>query len=125
MKLNDKHNVFIETYLINGYNGIDAYLIAYPKASYDTARANSTKLLAKTDIKEIINTKKKELADKCTITKMDIVNVVISIMNDNNSKSSDRLKATEILFKALGYNAPTETNISLNVEQPLFKDPNE
>ena len=35
-------------------NGTKAYMQAYPKAKYDTARTNSSKLLAKTNIKDAI-----------------------------------------------------------------------
>jgi phage terminase small subunit len=36
-------------------NATDAYLKSYPKASYDTARANAAALLAKTNIQEYLS----------------------------------------------------------------------
>lgn len=41
-------------------NGTDAYMTVYPKASYDTARANAAKLLANTSIKAEIDRRLKE-----------------------------------------------------------------
>jgi len=122
MKLNNKHNLFIEAYLINGYNATDAYLTAYPKVCYDTANTNGARLLAKACIKEVIEAKKKELANTCNVTKAQIANVMLSIMDDETTKKNDRIKAGEVLNKMFGYNAPIEQNISLNVEQPLFPD---
>jgi len=122
MKLNNKHNAFIEAYLINGYNATDAYLTAYPKATYETANTNGTRLLGKACIKEVIEAKKKELANTCNVTKAEIANVILGILNDCNSKPNEKIKAGEVLNKMFGYNAPLEQSISLNVEQPLFKD---
>jgi len=122
MKLNNKHNLFIETYLTNGYNATDAYLVAYPKVGYDTANANSARLLANDSIKSVVEQKKKELANICNVTKAEIANVMRDIMNDTGAKNNDRISAGNTLNKMFGYLAPTEQNISLNVEQPLFLD---
>ncbi len=120
MKLNNKHNAFIEEYLVNGFNATEAYQVAYPKVSYDTAKTNGNKLLTKTDIKEIVEAKKKELANTCNITKAEIANVMLSIMNDPSTKATDRISAGNTLNKMFGYLAPTEQSISLTQEQPLF-----
>jgi hypothetical protein len=47
---------FIARYIENDFrNATAAYQAAYPEASYDTARANATKLLAKTSIQEYLS----------------------------------------------------------------------
>jgi phage terminase small subunit len=117
--MNIKQMEFVEHYLVNA-NAKEAYQIVFPKSSYKTATVNGYKLLNTIEVKEYIQQKQKELADKCTVKKVDIVNVLAIIMNDANAKNADRIKAGEVLLKALGYNAPTEQNINLNVEQPLF-----
>ncbi len=57
---NKKHQEFINQYFLRRMNGTDAYMDVYPKASYDTARANASKLLADTNILAEINRRLKE-----------------------------------------------------------------
>lgn len=58
-KLKDSHQSFILAYVANGMvNGTQAYLQAYPNSSNDTARANASKLLARTDIQQALDTYK-------------------------------------------------------------------
>lgn len=52
-KLTKAQEVFISEYL-KCFNGTEAYSRAYPKAKRDSARANASDLLAKTDIKDEI-----------------------------------------------------------------------
>src|SRR6478736_1362780 len=104
--MNEKQKAFIEEYLINGNNATDAYQKAYPKSKYDTARANGAKLLANTSIQAYLQSKKQITAERNNISKDQIIAVIASIMNNNDARHNDRLKATEILLKALGYNEP-------------------
>lgn len=60
MALSNKHQDFINEYFLQKMNGTDAYMTVYPKASYDTARANAAKLLANTSIKAEIDRRLKE-----------------------------------------------------------------
>ena len=51
--LSRKHQKFVEEYL-KCWNGSQAYMKVYPKAAYDSARANASKLLANANVvKEI------------------------------------------------------------------------
>ncbi len=50
-RINQNQRKFIEEYL-KCLNGTQAYMIAYPDASYKTACVNSSKLLSKKHIKE-------------------------------------------------------------------------
>ena len=68
-KINQKQIVFINEYLTNGLNALQAYLIAYPNASYATAHTNSANLLAKTSIRQYIDSHQKDLAIRNEITK--------------------------------------------------------
>ena len=121
--MNDKQQTFVEHYLVTG-NAREAYQIVYPKATTTTATVNGFKLLNTEPVQNYIQQKQKELADKCTVSKMDIVSTLAAIMHNPQAKHNDRIRASEALLKALGYNAPTEQNINLNVEQPLFPDNN-
>lgn len=52
--LKPEHHEFVRSYVANGGNGTQAYLSAYPRCKYDTARANAPKLLALTCISEAL-----------------------------------------------------------------------
>lgn len=57
--LSRKHQKFIAEYL-KQWNGTRAYMAVYPKASEETARANASDLLSKTNISEAIAARIKE-----------------------------------------------------------------
>lgn len=124
MKINNSHLTFIETWLSNGNNATDAYLKAFPTATYTTARTEGSKMLTKPNIKEIIEEKKRELAAKCMITKEELLADLkhIKDLHRDNPKSSNAIKAIEVINKMLGYNMPTEQSISIHAEQQLFSD---
>lgn len=52
--LSKKHKAFAEHYL-KMFNGTQAYLLVYPKASYEAARTSASELLAKPNIKAYID----------------------------------------------------------------------
>jgi len=60
MALSFKHRRFVEAYLVK-WNGTDAYLMAYPGVTRETARINSSKLLTNTNIQNAIDERIKEL----------------------------------------------------------------
>jgi phage terminase small subunit len=118
--MNEKHKLFVEEWLINGMNASAAYQKIYPNVNELTARANGARLLAKDNIKEFINSKQQETSTRNNITKDQILTVVFDIMS-NAPKHSDRLKASEILLKALGMNMPEKTEISGGMENKIIK----
>lgn len=61
-KLTPKHKLFIDEYFRCNMNATKAYRVVYPKVNYDTARANSSELLAKPNIQEHINKRLSEMA---------------------------------------------------------------
>lgn len=65
--LKPEHKRFAEEYVID-WNGTRAYQAAYPKASYDTARANQSKLLANTCIQDYISEIQKDLSKLTGVT---------------------------------------------------------
>jgi len=117
--MNDKQKAFIEEYLINGMNATDAYLKAYPKSKYDTARANGAKLLANANIQDYINNKQKITAERNEVTKADIIRVLVNIMNDTTARNNDKIKSCEVLLKALGYNEPEKLISSITTSTNL------
>lgn len=60
MTLSKKHCLFVEEYL-KQFNATKAYLTVYPKSSYDSARANSARLLANDNISKEIQARLDEV----------------------------------------------------------------
>lgn len=60
MTLSKKHCLFVEEYL-KQFNATKAYLTVYPKSSYDSARANSARLLANDNISKEIQARLAEV----------------------------------------------------------------
>ena len=120
--MNERHIAFAEEYLVNGMNATQAYQKAYPTAAQGTCEVNGSRLLNNTKVQEYIKANQAQTAQRNQITKEEILNVVISIMNNDSSRDADRLKATEIIMKALGYNeAKTSTlNITTNSLRDLI-----
>lgn len=58
--LSKKHQEFVNQYFLCGMNQTDAYQAVYPKSSYDTARANSSRLLTNANIQAEIQRRLKE-----------------------------------------------------------------
>ena len=112
--MNERHRAFVEEYLVNGYNATQAYIKTYPDSSEEVARSSGSRLLTNANIQSYIASKRQETAERNQITKEEILAVVSSIMNKDGARESDRLKATEILLKALGYNEIKTTNVNIS-----------
>jgi phage terminase small subunit len=50
MALSKKENAFVNEYFLCGLNQTEAYMRLYPNSSYDSARANASRLIAKDSI---------------------------------------------------------------------------
>jgi phage terminase small subunit len=121
MKITSMHYEFCDIYLKNGGNAAYAYKEVYPTCSNVTARVNGYKLLQTEELKDYIKMKRQESMEKHNITKDEILSVVMGIMTDEDSKTTDRLKASEILLKALGLNMPEKTELSGGIENKVIK----
>jgi phage terminase small subunit len=58
-KITKKHQLFVDYYL-QLMNGTRAYMLVYPKASYETAMANASRLLGTAKVKDLINKRLEE-----------------------------------------------------------------
>lgn len=58
--LSKKHQEFVNQFFLCNMNQTDAYQVVYPKSSYDTARANSSRLLTNANIQAEIQRRLKE-----------------------------------------------------------------
>lgn len=65
--LSDEHRRFVEEYLID-LNATRAYMVAFPESSYDAARANSARLIARDNIQEAIAQGVKDRSARTQVT---------------------------------------------------------
>lgn len=126
MLTNKRHIAFVDEYMINGFNSVQAYLKAYPNASYDSANTLGPRLLGNVRVKEEIERRQEENKKKYEITKEEVVEVVKHILLANKDGAPPfSLKAAEILNKMFGFNSAEKIELSQNKEQPLFPDDEE
>ena len=101
-ELNAKQKIFCEEYSKHG-NGSLAYKTAYPTCKKDdTARANASKLLANANIKKYIENFSNINTNKRIATLEEIREFWTNMLNNSEVKSGDRIKASELLYKAQG-----------------------
>ena len=91
--LSKKHQRFVAEYL-KCFNGTRAYMVVYPKASVETARANASDLLTKTNVSAAIDAQKNMVlmqADEALKLQADIANGDIGELLDDNGLLDIRL----------------------------------
>jgi phage terminase small subunit len=116
VKLTPKQELFIENYLANGYNGTQAYLQAYPDSSYDAARSSAPDLLAKPNIKSLIEKGKEATIKRVQITKEELVQDLIDIKNSSKNDPKQKhnaIKSVEVISKMLGLNEPDRVEATI------------
>ena len=116
----DRHQMFADEYLSNGFNASAAYMVVYKGVDEDTAKANGSRLLAKDSIKAYIDEKILSLRQEKKIEREDLVNELLQIISscktqgvDGEGKITDRSnwnKAVQTLSKLLGYDSKTITH---------------
>lgn len=101
--LNDNQIAFCNEYHINNFNGMLAYRKAYPTCKSDeTAMAGASRLLRDDKVKKYIENLGKNIVSKRIATLEDIQAFWTDTMNNNEDKKGDRLKASELLYRAKG-----------------------
>ncbi len=116
---NNKHKLFAEEYISNGFNATRAYMKIY-KVEENIAGTSGYRLLKNVQIKEFVNEAKERMRKELDIKKEDILMDLLFI-NERNKEDNPQhaLKAIEIINKMLGLNEPDRQDISIS-EQPLF-----
>jgi hypothetical protein len=114
---------FADHYLNSG-NATRAYMAAYPKCLNEaSAWPLASKLLRNDKVAAYIKEKQEEIAKKEIIKKEQILMDLKIIVNNNiYERPAIAIKAYELAVKMLGYNAPIESMVTINREQPLFND---
>ncbi|HEY0031266.1 MAG TPA: terminase small subunit [Bacteroidia bacterium] len=116
--LTPAHYRFTEHYATHS-NATQAYLHAYPRSTYATAKANGFKLLANTDINNAIQKKKEELALKYNITKERIISELIDTSEIALRKGNYNAYASlmNTVIRMLGYFVTTKID---NTGEPVI-----
>ena len=124
MAINTKQQDFIMEYISNGFNGIQAYLPAYPNSTVKTARTNAYKLLGKDEIREEIERQVKMILEAKHITAervlLEIADIAFALKGDEVYDVKAKLKALELLQKQMGLQT-TNSNINATIEPVIFE----
>ena len=111
-------------YISNGFNGIQAYLSAYPNSSLKTAKTNAYKLLGKDEIREEIERQVKMILEAKHITAervlLEIADIAFALKGDEVYDVKAKLKALELLQKQMGLQT-TNSNINATIEPVIFE----
>lgn len=129
MAITKKQEKFAQEY-IKDFCGVQAYLRAFPDASYDTANVMSTRWLKNEELKEYIN----QLVDEYVKEEVNPNRIVMELQEiayDRSKPLSERNKALNMLMKIYGMDnvnvnakieATTETIITVTIEDDEDED---
>ena len=121
MKLSDKHEMFCQEYMVNGFNATAAYKKIY-QVTDKQAESNGSRLMGNDKIKNRLDELKKETQEYYRISKEELLNDLKDIKNSNKGvRDGIAMKAIEIISKMSGFDAPLKQDITIS-EQPLLPD---
>jgi phage terminase small subunit len=95
-KLNNKHILFIERYIENGFNAAEAYRKAFKTDDLAVSKRRGWDLLQDPLIKQTISERQAELSKKYDIKKENIIKELVDIINFNVLDVQTIKKKTEI-----------------------------
>jgi hypothetical protein len=97
-----REEIFVEEYIDNGGNGTRAYMKAYPKASYDTARDGAPKLLAKPCISSALDAHREEMRQLVAFDRTKALQILVGMATANASDFTGVSVKKRASFKGLG-----------------------
>lgn len=100
--LSEKQKQFCYEYVNNGFNGVEAYLKAYNTTNRQTAYSESRELLKMDKITREITNLRKPYDNEAKNERYKKIRVLWDIINDKETKNSDRIQAINILNKMQG-----------------------
>lgn len=125
-KLNDKHELFIQTWLANGRNGTRAYLAAYPDSTESGAAICASRLLkdplVKARINELVKARYEELNITAEHIAQELAEMAFAAKGDEHYTAQIKTKALDLLQKQLGLqskNLSVESNASIQIVEDL------
>jgi phage terminase small subunit len=102
MPLTEKMKYFCREYVDNLGNGTQAYLTAYNSDSPTAAAIESSRLLARPDIRDYINSLNKPMEQQTITDRQKKIEVLWSIINNPATKDSDKISALNVLNRMQG-----------------------
>lgn len=127
--MNDNQKIFADEYLIDR-NATRAYKAAYPEVKNDnTAGASASRLLRDAKVAEYIGKKMAERAKRTEVKGDDVIRELATIgfakttsVNEFEIKTSDKLKALELIARILGmFTDKSEIKATVSIEDYLKK----
>ena len=125
--MTDKQKIFADEYLID-LNATRAYKAAYPKVKNDnTAAVSGSNLLRNTKVVEYIEERMAEKAERTEVKGDDVIRELATIgfakttsVNEFEVKTSDKLKALELIARILGmFTDKSEVKATVSIEDYL------
>lgn len=103
-KLSEKHYLFIERYIENGFNGAEAYRKAFNMESLEVSKRKAYELLQDPLIKKAIEERQAELMRKYDIKKEKIIKELVDIIDFNvlDIQRIDKVTEVKQQLNALG-----------------------
>ena len=122
MALTTKQKVFVETYISNGFNALDAYNTAFGGGQKNKPSYPYT-LLKKPEIQEYIEQRRKEMYESLNIDSMRVMTEIarIAFQEENSNTVYAKLKALELLSKNLSLQTQKTENKDI-IEVQLMED---
>lgn len=111
-ELKPEWRIFAEQYVID-WNGTRSYQVAFPKATYDTARSEQSTLLAKPCISDYIEHIQQDMAKLSGLSMLSNLNELKDILTAEGEQTKDKIKAIEVINKMLSFNSPEKTDIKI------------
>ena len=121
-ELKPKHRRFVDHYVAHGCTSPkDSYQFVYENVTDATAITNASRLLRLAHVKEYLAESLKNQQVELNITKEELINDLQFIKNTQKIKNPQAaIKAIEVLSKMMGYQAPTQSEVTVKGESPLF-----
>lgn len=127
--MNDNHKIFADEYLIDR-NATRAYKAAYPEVKTDNSAAVSGNRLLRNDkVAEYIKERMAERTKRTEVKGDDVIKELATIgfakttsVNEFEIKTSDKLKALELIARILGmFTDKSEIKATVSIEDYLKK----
>lgn len=123
MSLSDKQQAFVDEYLVNGFNGLKAYIKAYPDSSEESAQSSASRLLENAKVKTAIEEAQKENRKRSRMTQDEKLELLEEWMTDRENQVRDRISSLKAHNEMTGDNAPTKIEhsgelININYNKP-------
>lgn len=108
--LTERQDVFVKTYLSNGFNAEQAAIAAdyAPK----NARQRGTELLNNDRVKKVLDSERKRIANKFDVTREYILKGLCGIF-DGSDNDKTRIAAASEINRMCGFNEPERKEINI------------